>query len=151
MKFPLSKTISAALLPLVLLSCSSSTLETIRKVTYPPDFNYISKTKLKDTMHQFAWYSTLLDNNLKGENGVSEEQRENAISILRKMEKLSENLGPQDLSSNHQLVTHNIDKFRYRIVEARNALEQTPPNYYLAGTVSGYCLTCHAQGKISKH
>ena len=76
-----------------LLSCSSSTLETIRKVTYPPDFNYISKTKLKDTMHQFAWYSTLLDNSLKGDNGVSETQRENAISILRKMETLSQKPG----------------------------------------------------------
>ena len=147
----LTRLLVVFIVPVILLSCSNGALETIRKVTYPPDFNYISKTKIKDTMHQFAWYSTLLDTSLNGVDSVSEEQRENAISILRKMEKLSNELGSEDLSSNHTLVTHNIDNFRRRIIDAREALQQTPPNYYLAGTVSGYCLSCHSQGKISKH
>ncbi len=102
-------------------------------------------------MKQFAWYSALLDNSLKDTDSISEEQRQNAISILRKMENLSAKLGSEDLSSNHQIVSHNIDRFRRSIVDARIALEQMPPNYYLAGTVSGYCLSCHSQGKISKH
>ena len=147
----LPRLLLALSIPLILLSCSNGAMETIRKVTYPPDFNYISKSKIQDTMHQFAWYSTLLDNSLKGVDSVSEDQRENAISILRKMEKLSYNLGSEDLSSNHNVVSFNIDNFRRRIIDARVALQQTPPNYYLAGTVSGYCLSCHSQGKISKH
>ena len=151
MKSLLPRLLLVSALPVALLGCSNGALETIQKITYPPDFNYISKSKIKDTMHQFAWYSTLLDNSLKGEYSITEDQRENAISILRKMEKLSANLGSEDLSSNHSIVTHNIDKFRSRIVDARIALQQTPPNYYLAGTVSGYCMSCHSQGKISKH
>lgn len=151
MKSMLFKTLKLAILPLILTGCSHSALETVSKVTYPPDFNYISKSKIQDTMHQFAWYSTLLDNSLRGVDTVTEEQRENAISILRKMEKLSLNLASQDLRSNHQVVTHNIDRFRHKIIDARIALQKTPPNYYLAGTVSGYCLSCHSQGKISKH
>ena len=151
MKSLLPRLLLVSALPVALLGCSNGALETIQKITYPPDFNYISKSKIKDTMHQFAWYSTLLDNSLKGEDSITEDQRENAISILRKMEKLSANLGSEDLSSNHSIVTHNIDKFRSRIVDARIALQQTPPNYYLAGTVSGYCMSCHSQGKISKH
>ncbi len=147
----LSRLLLALSIPLILLSCSNGAMETIRKVTYPPDFNYISKSKIQSTMHQFAWYSNLLNNTLLSGQAVTEEQRLNAISILRKMEKLSLNLGTEDLTSNHQVVSYNIDNFRRKIIDARVALQQDPPNYYLVGTVSGYCLSCHSQGKISKH
>ncbi|MBC8212344.1 MAG: hypothetical protein H8E21_14880 [Gammaproteobacteria bacterium] len=131
-------------LSLTLAACSSGVLETVRKVTYPPDFNYISKQKLQGTMHQFAWYTTLLDNSLRDTASVTPEQRQNAISILDKMESLSLDLGTQTLSSNHNIVSFNIDQFRQNIVNARIGLEQETPNYYLAGSVSAYCLNCHA-------
>ena len=133
----------AALLGLA--ACQNSPLETVRKVTYPPDFNYISQDKLKTTMQTFAWYTTLLDNTLRDSAQVSAEQRLQAVRILEKMEKLSRNLGSESLSSNHAVVSNNIDRFRQNIIEARKGLLQEPPNYYVVGAVSGYCLDCHIQ------
>jgi len=129
---------------MVLTGCSNGVFESIRKVTYPPDFNYISSDNLTSTMHQFAWYTTLLDNSLQDTLPVPEPQRLYAISILRKMEKLSHALGEDNLSSNHNIVSFNIKQFRQNIVNARDGLQMDPPNYYLAGSVSAYCLNCHA-------
>jgi len=130
-----------------LIGCTNGILENVRKVTYPPDFNYISQQKLTGTMQQFAWYTTLLDKSLQDIIPVPEEQRQSAISVLQKMEILSHGLGKENLSSNHNIVSFNIDKFRQKIINARNGLQQDPPNYYLAGTVSAYCLNCHSLKK----
>jgi hypothetical protein len=46
-------------------------------------------------------------------------------------------------------VSFNIDHFRDRIINARTGLEQDPPNYYLVGTVSAYCINCHSLGDNS--
>lgn len=131
-----------------LLSACSGFFEGVRTVTYPPDFNYISQQKLADTMQQFALYTTLLDNNLKDTAAITEEQRLSSIEILRKMEVLSLKLGTEKLSSNHDIVSFNIDQFRQNIQDARTGLMQDPPNYYRAGAVSAYCLSCHTTSKL---
>lgn len=144
----LQRILTAALFVAISLAiggCQNGVLKTVRKVTYPPDFNYVSGEELKSTMQSFAWYTTLLDNNLRDAGKVTREQRFNSIEILRKMEKLAVELGEASLSPSHQIVSHNIDQFRERIVDARRGLEQEPPNYYLAGAVSGYCLNCHSR------
>lgn len=141
----LLKGYSLVLCLLLLTGCQNGVFETVRKVTYPPDFNYISREKLTDTMHTFAWYTTLLDNSLRDTSVVTKEQRLSAIEILQKMEKLSMELGTATLSSNHDIVSFNIDQFRQRIIDARKGLQQDPPNYYLVGGVSGYCLNCHSK------
>ena len=130
---------------LALGGCQNGALETVRKVTYPPDFNYISKEKLRTTMQTFAWYATLLDNNLRDIREVTTEQRLQAVRILEKMEKLTHELGNESLSSNHAVVSNNIGRFRQNIIDARKGLLVEPPNYYLVGAVSGYCLDCHIQ------
>lgn len=139
------KTVILSASLLLLSACTNGVLETVRKVTYPPDFNYIPDQKLLGTMNQFAWYSTLLDNNLRDTANITREQHENAIDTLKKMEKLSQQFGKENLSSNHNIVSFNIKQFQQNIRGARIGLQQDPPNYYLAGSVSAYCLNCHAQ------
>lgn len=126
-----------------LVSCNNF-FQGVRTVTYPPDFNYISKAKITDTMQQFALYTTLLDNTLHDTSNISDDQRQSAIDILRKMEKLSLQLGTESLTSNHNVISFNIDQFRQNIRDARLGLMENPPNYYKAGTVSAYCLNCHS-------
>ncbi len=138
------KTVLTITMVLFINGCQNGILENVRKVTYPPDFNYISQDKLSDTMHSFAWYTTLLDNSLREPAKVTREQRLSAIDILKKMEKLSMQLGTESLTSNHDIVSFNIDAFRQSIIEAREGLQQSPPNYYLAGRLSGYCVNCHS-------
>lgn len=129
---------------LFLAGCQNGVMENVRKVTYPPEFNYISKDKLTDTMQTFAWYTTLLDNNLRDTKAITRDQQLSAIEILEKMEKLSFQLGSESLTSNHEIVSFNIDAFRQSIIDARKGLQQSPPNYYLVGTLSGYCINCHS-------
>ena len=139
------KRMSLVTCAVLISACQSGVLDTVRKVTYPPDFNYISEEKLQNTMHAFAWYTTLLDMKLRDTSAITREKRLSAIDILDKMETLSVELGTQSLSSNHNIISFNIDQFRQRIVDARNGLQQEPPNYYLVGSVSGYCLNCHSR------
>ncbi|MDJ0880448.1 MAG: lipoprotein [Gammaproteobacteria bacterium] len=142
---PVSKRFLLIITALFFLSgCQNGVLENVRKVTYPPDFNYISQQKLTDTMQTFAWYTTLLDNNLRNTESVTREQRLSAIEILEKMETLSMQLGTETLSSNHDIISFNIDAFRQSIIDARKGLQKSPPNYYLVGTLSGYCINCHS-------
>ncbi len=138
------KWIIVPILVFPLVSCTNNALENIRKVTYPPDFNYISKSKISSTMHQLALYTTLLDNSFRDTSLINEEQISNAIGILRKMESLSSDLGSESLSSNHNLISNNIDQFRERVIDARVGLQQNPPNYYRVGAISAYCLNCHS-------
>lgn len=138
------KIIMSSLMLLMLSSCQNGVSENIRKLTYPPDFNYISEDKLSNTMQTFAWYTSLLDNYLQDSTNVTNEQRDNAIQLLKKMERLSLQLGTESLSSNHNILSYNIDNFRLSIIEARKGLEQEPANFYRAGTLSGYCINCHS-------
>jgi hypothetical protein len=144
MSFKVLKTAGIFASLLIASACQNGVLDTVRKVTYPPDFNYISEQELSSTMQTFAWYTTLLDNYLRDPSRVSRDQLLESIRILEKMEKLSLKLGTETLTSNHDFVSFNIDAFRNSIIEARKGLQQSPPNYYLAGAVSGYCLNCHS-------
>jgi len=131
---------------LVSAACSERSLETLRKATYPPDFNYVSQKKLRGTMAQFAWNTELLQRNLENAE-VTPEQRLQAVQILGRMAELASRLGSQSVSSNHRQVTENIGAFRRDIIEARDALLKNPPSYGKARTVPGYCLRCHALGR----
>jgi len=131
---------------IALAGCNERALETVRKVTYPPDFNYVSKKNLQGTMDQFAWYTELLQRNLDNTE-ITPEQRLQTVQILNRMEDLAYRLGSQSLSSNHRQVTENIDAFRRDIIEARNGLLKNPPDYNKARIVPSYCLRCHALGR----
>lgn len=131
----------------LLVGCSSNVLENVRKVTYPPDFNYLSNEKIRGTMQKFAWYTEILDRSLQSHSPPNSQDIELAISILHKLENLSLQLGNKTLTSNHRLISDNIDQFRYSIVSARQALQTSPPNTYAAGKVSAHCLQCHRIGR----
>ncbi len=130
----------------VVTGCSERALETVRKVTYPPDFNYVSQKKLQGTMDQFAWYTQLLQKNLDNPQ-ITPEQRLQTVQILKKMDELAAELGSQSLRSNHRQVSENIDAFRRDIAAAREGVLQNPPDYNKARVVPAYCLRCHSLGR----
>ena len=127
-------------------ACSERGLETVRKVTYPPDFNYVSQQKLQGTMDQFAWYTQLLQKNLD-HSEITADQRLQTLRILKKMDELAAQLGSQSLKSNHRQVSQNIDAFRRDIIDARKEVLRSPPNYDKARQVPVYCLRCHSLGR----
>ncbi len=124
-------------------SCTPKVAETIRKHTYPPEFNFITSEQLKSTMWQFAEQVSKLETVMADQNIPSESRRQEVVLVLRKMEKISLALGGADWPSNHPKVSRNIARFREDLAAARSAVEREPPIYYLVGSISGACAHCH--------
>ncbi|MDH3689427.1 MAG: hypothetical protein OEU36_08095 [Gammaproteobacteria bacterium] len=115
----------------------------VRKVTYPPDFSYLSTKQVRTTMGAFASGVARLDMLLSESDDNFAQRREAIILQLKKMEKLSESLGAGYQKTNHLLIDEHIDEFRADVRGARLAAEQEPPSYYLAGRLTGSCTACH--------
>ena len=69
--------------------------------------------------------------------------RDQVVERLRAMQGLARTLGSGEVRSNHPMLDEGIDAFRGRLGAALRAAQRDPPNYYLAGTVSGACGYCH--------
>jgi hypothetical protein len=121
----------------------SSTLETTRRHTYAPTFNYITDQQLESAMWQLAEGIRHLDETL-GTPPVLPQQQLDVLQTIEGMEQAASRLGPEGLSSNHPRITHNLGRFREQLAIARRAVSVDPPSYYLAGRLSGTCLACHA-------
>ena len=133
------------LLLLGLVACTGAA-EQLRVYTYPRDFEYISRGEIQSTMGQFAVHVRRLDVLLAEtpEMPASEAvRRGEVVRVLQAMEQAAHTLGTGDVRSNHPRLDEGIDAFRARLTAARQAAERDPPNYYLAGTVSGACRYCH--------
>ena len=128
----------------VWLACSPGGLERLREHTYPPSFNYISAEQLQSTMWKLADHASRLDGLMRASRDGNEALRAQVIWQLTEMDRAAESLGPAGWPSNHPRVSRNVDAFRRDLEAARHAVELDPPNYYLAGSVSGACVHCHA-------
>lgn len=125
---------------LIVWGCSE-----VRVRPYPPDIVYLDDQQIESTMMRLSadiWtINDIFDNN----EHISGFNRERIIDLLREMENEAVSLGAGTQKTNHLVIDNNIDQFRYDVRAAREAIEAEPPNYYLAGRLSGSCLTCHVR------
>jgi hypothetical protein len=126
------------------LGCTQVELEQLREHTYPPSFNYISAEQMQSTMWQLADHAAKLDRLMRTSGDGDEALRAQVIWRLAEMERVALALGPGDWPSNHPRVSRNVESFRSELESARRAAELDPPSYFLAGSVSGACVQCHA-------
>lgn len=117
----------------------------IRRFTYPPDFKYLEHSQIESAMLKLARHVRSLDRILREPDPESTDQQTQVAKILRAMETTAAELDPGGQRSNHPLIDRNIKAFRQDIEMARRAAEHDPPNYFLAGTVSGACRYCHQE------
>ena len=117
----------------------------IRRFTYPPDFKYLEHSQVESAMLKLARDVRSLDRILREPDPESTDQQTQVAKILRAMETTAAELDPGGQRSNHPLIDRNIKAFRQDIEMARRAAEHDPPNYFLAGTVSGACRSCHQE------
>jgi outer membrane murein-binding lipoprotein Lpp len=142
---PLIFTILSILFSCTLLvaGCSNEFSAAVRKVTYPPDFKYVTAKELRSNMEQLALQMQLLDLALKPENSDKETQQQQVLDALGKIQKIGVSLQAGDAGASHpflqDMMTHFVDDIR----RARTAASMEPPKYYLAGRVSGGCVNCH--------
>lgn len=119
----------------------------VRKYTYPPDFNYITTKQLHSTMWQLAEQTERLNQILRLMSPVTETERAEIVQLLNAMQTVTDDLTGQGWSSNHPEVDFNLGRFQRDVALARRSVESDPPNYFLAGSLSGACLYCHDRSR----
>jgi len=125
------------------LGCAQGDLERLRGHTYPPSFNYISAEQMKSTMWALAGHAEELDQLMNESSEGDEALQAQVIRLLGEMDRDAQALGPGDWPSNHPRVSRNVESFRRELRDARRTAELDPPNYFLAGSVTGACVQCH--------
>jgi hypothetical protein len=114
----------------------------LRQYTYPPDFRYITPEELHSTMWQLAYHSREL-HRLMSLSDTPQLYRSDIFEQLRGMERATEKLDQSGWPSNHPLVDMNLANFKRDIRTALEAVEREPPNFLLAGPLTGACVYCH--------
>jgi len=128
----------------LLVAACHGVSEQVRKVTYPPDFVYITRQQLDFTMWQLAKDVRELNALMRAPVPIDAQRRAAIVGHLTSMEEAAAALQSQPgWHSNQPLVDTNLRRFESDVARARHAVEAEPPNYYLAGFVSGACLYCH--------
>lgn len=146
MKLPLSIFIRTMILSvaaiLLLSACSNEFAAKVRKVTYPPDFKYVSGQELRSNMHNLAYQLQLLDKALANTDSGQAAQQQ-VMDRLFKIEQAAASLQAGAAGASHPFLQDFMRNFVNQVGEARVAASLEPPRYYLAGKVSGGCVNCH--------
>ena len=129
---------------LLLVSCAT-TASRVRTVTDAPGWRWLDEDELRGTMHRLGRLVSQLDGLLAGPRGDVERQQ--VLDVLTQMEALGAELEGAAAPSGHPRFDEAAPRFRSFVTTAKHGVEQEPPSYYAAGTVTGACLYCH--GAIS--
>jgi hypothetical protein len=128
---------------MLVAGCSNDFSAAVRKVTYPPDFKYVTAKELRSNMEQLALQMQLLDFALKPDNSDKTTQQQQVLDALGKIQKIGVGLQAGDAGATHPFLQDMMRNFVDEIRRARTAASMEPPKYYLAGRVSGGCINCH--------
>jgi hypothetical protein len=133
--------LGACLLALQTSSCSGFA-GWVRQYTYPPTFHYITDEQLRSTMWRLAYHSRELRELMTAPEKTTA-HRADVLEHLRIMEQATIELNRTGWPTNHPLVDANRSSLLRDIRTAQEAVSRDPPNFLLAGAVSGACAYCH--------
>lgn len=137
-------------LSLLLVSCVK-----VRLLTYPSEFTYLESDSVKGIMHEMALSLSRIDQLVQQSSDKPDTLRyqPDILAELQTVETLASSLssstsdktaeGDARPVTNHLLIDEHIDDFIAQIMHARLLAEDTPPNYYGAGQLTGSCNACH--------
>jgi hypothetical protein len=132
---------------IVLAGCSSPFAESMRKVTYAPDFKYTEQAVLRSDMDKLGQQMSLLEQALAKPYGETpdelEAQREDVLDALRNMSAIASRLKTGSEGANHPFMEDYMQDFMSKVDKARVAASFEQPRYYFAGKVAGGCTSCH--------
>lgn len=131
----------SALIALELSGCADFA-RSVRQFTYPPEFRYLERDEVRSTMRELAFHSRELNHLMQSSDGPQVARTE-IIMHLRAMEQAAEKLAQSSGPTNHPLLDMNLPSLRRDIKFAREAIEREPPNFLIAGPVTGACVYCH--------
>ena len=127
----------------------AQTAENVRKVTYPPNFKYISKSQLKTKMGSLLEQVQILDNTLLIDENDAEQTPDQTtiIMALTTIERTANELDARQVGSNHPFLMDQMGSFLNRVRDAKFAAMQTPPHYDPIDRVIEGCARCHTHNR----
>lgn len=138
-------TLYCALLPIFALILTGCAETEVRMHTYPTDMVYIEEGEVESAMLRLSRYIWSINDIFDSQEHIAGYNRERIMELLDDIEKEAVTLGAGARQTNHLLIDENIEDFMADVRNARQAVEADPPNYYLAGRLSGSCLACHVK------
>jgi hypothetical protein len=115
----------------------------LRRHTYPPNFKYIGRAELRSAMWRLASGVHQLDDLMRQPEPMDEARRARLTQVLTAMDDAAAELATHGRPTNHPLLGDHLDAFRRALATARASVASQHPNYYLVGSISGACLSCH--------
>lgn len=131
------------LMTLAVLGGCADPAATVRKVTYPPDFKYVSRSELKSAMGMLARDLGRLDDALSAGESGSQVDQQQVVAILDDIDRTVRGLDAASVGTNHPFLQDRMDQFVSDVGLARTAASLEPPRYYAAGKLAGGCVNCH--------
>jgi len=115
----------------------------IRKVTYPPEFIYLDQKDVTNKMVLMSIYIRQLNQILSRKDSIDSKDQARIIELLSSINSTADSLGAGSIDTNHLVIDNHIDQFKYDVNTAISAAMADPPNYFVAGQLSGSCVACH--------
>ena len=134
--------LAALAVALAVVACAGSA-KTIRQVTYPPDFQYLSDEDLSTAMGRMAKDVVALDSALQNPEASRDDYNAELLRILRSMRSTAASLSGKAASTNHPRLDRFLPALIDDIDRAITAAENKSENYFYAGSVIGACEYCH--------
>ncbi len=130
-----------AFMCLTLAGCETSSDGSFPQVANPPPFDYDDGEELRSGMHQLAYALQRLDRTLSTEYDESPRFQQSVMDSLTRIERIGRSLRYGDLQSRHAFLADGMDEFLSDVDRAKQYAERE--RYYMAGRVTGACISCH--------
>lgn len=137
------KTLILLVTPLILTSCDSNNENSFPQVASPPPFDYPDGEGLRSGMHQLAFTLLRLDAVLADENEIEPIDQGDVVDNLQRIQRIAQDLQAGDIRSTHPYLASDMHRFLSDVDQALLMASLRSPRYYMAGRVSGACITCH--------
>lgn len=128
------------LLCLLIASCTSDG-GGFPQVADAPPFDYVDGEEMRSRMHQLAFALQNLDNSLTTDYEENPPSQDSVVDDLRDIERIAKALQSGELSSKHPFLVDDMNRFLADVSRAQLDAERN--RYYMAGRISGSCVSCH--------
>lgn len=142
----LAATLAVTLAVTLTVTLTGGACSALRAATTPPDFKQIARSEIDDAMHVMAAEIHALDAALRDASLEQADRQQRVVAALDVIAAQARNLRPPGAEVSHAMLQQKLPAFIREVESARSAAAATPPQYFLAGSVSGSCMACHRPG-----
>ena len=114
---------------------------------YPPDFKYVPHHEIRTAMDRMADEVVHIDRIVRGRQSLNADERATLSELLEELKTQAAGLRGSAAVTNHPMLNAHLDAFLAEVNSARDSVVMEPPNYFLAGSITGACLACHNGGR----